>query len=203
MSGAAFCQAGEPKASQDRASQVEKNQDSTSQSGTGPARPSDNGQGAVAAPQVPPYVIYRFFFLHLDDLDQVALQEEARGNSGEGWRSHEERAAQLNEEEGKILKQVAYDCNKALRDLDEKAKATIAASRAQDPNGKSVNLPLPPELVSLQDEQIAIVNSSVDDLRVKLGADSFKKLDDYIQTRFKTSTQPASTSDSKRPGGAQ
>jgi hypothetical protein len=130
-------------------------------------------------------------------------RKKPKETAGDGWRTHEQRAAQLNEEEGKILKQMAYDCNKALGNLDEKAKAAVAASRAQDPNGKSVSLPLPPELVSLQDEQITIINSSVDDLRVKLGTDAFKKLDDYIQTRFTTVSQPAPASDSKRPGGVR
>jgi hypothetical protein len=203
MSAAASGQAGEPNTSQDRASQVEQNRDSASQSGTSPAKPSDSSHAANIAPQVPAYVIYRFFFLHLDNLDQVALQEEAKGNNGDGWRTHEQRAARLLDEEGKILKQVAYDCNKAIRELDEKEQSIALAFQSQHPNGESLTLPPPPELLSLQDEKIAVVSSHISDLRVQLGADAFKKLDDYVQSKFTGVSPSAPAPQSKRSGGQQ
>src|ERR1700731_3243915 len=99
-----------------RLTQDEQSPADARQSRTQPA-PSENSQTVVATQQVPPYLIYSFFFLHLDNLDQVALQEEAKGNNGDGWRTHEQRAAQLTDDEGLILKQVAYDCNKAIAEL--------------------------------------------------------------------------------------
>jgi hypothetical protein len=186
----------------DRVVQNEQAPASIQQSRMQPA-PSENSHAANTVQQVPPYVIYRFFFLHLDNLDQVALQEEAKGNSGDGWRIHEQRAAQLNEEEGKILKQAAYDCNKAITELEEKERSIIIAFQSQHPNGESLTLPPPPELLSLQNERIAIISSHVDDLRVQLGPDAFKKLDDYVQSKFNNVGPSAPAPENKRPGGPQ
>jgi len=147
-------------------------------------------------------VTYQLFFLHLASLNQIAAQEEAKGRNGTGWRTHEQRAAQLNEEEGRILQQVASDCNQAVKDLNEKADSVVAAFRTQHPNEESFRLP-PPELVSLQDQKTIIVNSYVTDLQVKLGADAFRKLDDYIQSKFNNVSQPAPSPESRRPGGLQ
>ncbi|HZI58596.1 MAG TPA: hypothetical protein VFF39_17580 [Verrucomicrobiae bacterium] len=191
MSAAASGQAGSPRTSQDPASPLEKNQDSASQLGTSPAKPSDNGQADVAVPQIPSdvsplpaWVTYRFFFLHVANLDKVAAQEEANGKEGEKWRTHDQRVARLSEEEGKIVRQEAHDCNQEVSDMDAKIQAEASVFRTQYPTGRDRDILLPPELEYRWQQRIQIINSHIDQLRLMLGEDSFQKLDSYVHRDF-------------------
>src|SRR5262245_25001962 len=72
---------------------------------------------------------FLFFFQHLANLDAAADAAEAAGNppDASSWRSLDQRAAGLTDQEGAILKQVAYGCNQALRDHDAEVQAAAAA----------------------------------------------------------------------------
>jgi hypothetical protein len=137
------------------------------------------------------WTMYGLFFEHLASLDEVADEQAAAGNAdaATGWRTHEQHAAGLSDEEGKILKQAAYDCNQAVKNQDAKIQAAISAFHDQYPNGQFLSIPLPPELIQLDQDRIAIINSQIDQLRLGLGDESFQKLDSYIQANFQAPVQ--------------
>src|SRR5437660_12724905 len=156
----------------------------------------------------PIWVTYHFFFLHVENLDKVAAEEEAKGKEGAKWRTHDQRAAGLSEEEGKILRQKAHDCNREVNEVDAKFQAGVQDFHGQVPNEQVRKVTPLPELDQLLQQRIQIINSSVDRLRSMLGEESFQKLDSYVRSNFQpvavqTPDTPASVSKSKHPGDPQ
>jgi len=199
MSAAALGQAGEPRTSQVPASQVEHSQTAAGE--------VQNDQALADAQPVPDHVIYLLYFRHLANLDQVAAQREAEGKEGRGWRSHEQRAAGLSEEEGNILKQVAYDCIQAVTEVDKKIQNVIANFHAQHPQGEYLRVPPPPELTQLEEEKMQTINLHIEQLESRLGEDAFKKLTSHVSNNFKASVKQLPIQSpplrAKMPGGAQ
>jgi hypothetical protein len=152
--------------------------------------------GAGDSQPIPDYVLYRFFFAHLENLDRIASQLEAAGKDGQGWRSHEQRAAGLGAEEGAILKQVAAGCNLAL----EKQRATIKAAIAKA--GPSLQEPSA-ELRQLGEEEERIVAQRVARLRSRLGEAAFQQLDRYLQQSFRAKIKMQAASTARVPGGGR
>jgi hypothetical protein len=148
--------------------------------------------------QIPDPIVYRFFFAHLENLDKVAAQQEARGKDGNAWRSHEQRAAGLSAAEGAVLKQVATDCNLAVKQQRARMRAAFAA-QMQAAQGKSLRGPSP-ELRQLAQEGDEMVGQRIERLRAELGEAAFRKLDDYLQRSFKPKikAQPVSTARARR-----
>jgi hypothetical protein len=181
MSAAALGQAGEPRTSQVPASQVEHSQTAAGE--------VQNDQALADAQPVPDHIIYLLYFRHLANLDQVAAQREAEGKEGRGWRSHEQRAAGLSEEEGNILKQVAYDCIQAVTEADRKIQNVITNFHAQHPRGEYNRVPPPPELPQLEKEKTQIINAHIEQLKSLLGEDAFNKLAAHLNRDFKTSVK--------------
>lgn len=156
------------------------------------------------------WTTYDFYFKHLASLDEVANEQAAAGNADAAtrWRAHEQRAAGLSDEEGRILKDVAYGCNQAVKDQDASIQAGISAFHDQYPNGQFLSIPLPLEMIQLDQDKIAIINSHIDQLRSGLGDVSFQKLDSYIQANFQppapvTTTPPGPVPPSISPRGGQ
>lgn len=151
-------------------------------------------QAAGNARPSPAWVTYGFFFSHLAHLDEVADEQEALGNRTEadGWRSYEQRAVGLTEEEGRFLKQVAYACNQAVKDQDAKTQGAVKAFR--EDHGRSawprdVNSDMPPDPARLWDERTQLIETHIDQLRSRFGTDAFEKLDRRIQATFKSSVK--------------
>lgn len=144
----------------------------------------------VAAP-LSQEVLYRFFFRHLAALDELAASRDAVGK-GDVWRTHEQRAAGLTGAEGQAMKQVAFDCNRAVAGLDERYRGTLADIRAQIPRGQPMPAEHRAELRRLRQERTQIVRAHVEQLRSALGGASFQKLDAYLHARFHGSLQPGS-----------
>jgi hypothetical protein len=140
---------------------------------------------AGGQPDIATYAIYRFFFLNIGLLEDAADRDERRGDTRRAslWRTHEQRAANLTETEGAMVKQVAFECNQAVKDEDAKIQAEISDFRAQARGDRSV--PPPPEFVTLGDERKAIINAHIDKLREILGDSSFQKLDSYVHSAFR------------------
>src|SRR5580765_6128817 len=143
-------------------------QASSSQSVPVPSAPADTTPAPI-------WVTYHFFFLHVENLDRVAAEEEAKGKEGYKWRTHDQRAAGLSEEEGKILRQKTHDCNREVNDVDAKFQAGVRDFHGQVPNEQVRDVAPLPELDQLLQQRIQIINSYVDRLRSMLGEESFQK----------------------------
>ncbi len=199
MSAAVLGQEGGPKTSQGPASQVEQNQNDV---GT-----AQNDQSPIEAQPAPDHVVYLIYFRHLANLDQVAAQREAEGKDGGGWRSHEQRAASLSEEEGYTLKRIAYDCLQSVAEVDKKIQSVVAAFHTQHPQGEYLKSGVPPELVQLEKEKTEIINAHIDQLKLLLGNRPFDKLARHIAKHFKGSIRQiplnAPPESSKLPGGGR
>ncbi|MFI5119089.1 MAG: CHRD domain-containing protein [Thermoanaerobaculia bacterium] len=116
---------------------------------------------------------YAFFFSRLADLDESAGDDEAAGLDPDAAekRQREAHAAGLTEREGAILKEVAFDCNRALAPLDAKIRASVNNS---------------PWLESSQlwQERSGIAEPCVVRLRARLGEAAFANLDTYVGDHF-------------------
>jgi len=103
----------------------------------------------------PDLLEFFFFFRHLASLDAAADDAVAEGNlDASQWKSHDQRAAGLTDEQGVILKAVAYACNQTLSD------PTISPDR---PAGR-----------------MAIVSAAMSELRSRLGEETFQTLAQYV-----------------------
>jgi hypothetical protein len=129
---------------------------------------------------------YSFFFSHLDHLDQEADRQAALGNeqAATEWRTYEQLAAGLNAHQGKLLKQVAHDCNQALEKKDREIRALVKAFRDQHPNGAFLKAPPPPELEVLWQGRLQIIDQHIAQLRSLLGEERFLYLDAYVHSAF-------------------
>jgi len=159
------------------------------QQGPSAAANSTTGPTPATSP-VEDYVVYRFFFEHLENLDKGADYFEAEGKDGSEFRSYEQKAANLTELEGQVMKQVAFDCNRAVEQVMAKQKAMIDALRAQYPHTPIYKIPavyhvpLPPELAEFDQQKKQIINDHINQLKSLIGDASFQKLDAYVKKRF-------------------
>jgi len=114
-----------------------------------------------------PVVEFLFFFQHLASLDAAADSAEAEGNpNASQWRRHEQLAAGLTDEQGEILKEVAYGCNQALQDHDAELQASGTIPADQSVGTRE------------------IVSAAVDELRSRLGEEAFQTLASYVHATF-------------------
>ncbi len=138
---------------------------------------------------VPDSVTYGFFFQHLSDLDDFALRQIAIGQDGEGWRTHVQHEAGLTDDEGAILKEVAYDSIRAVKKVDAKLQPLLG-SRPAMVNRQSISSITPPSEASLLlEERWRVIVEHLATLRARLGEDAFQKLDRYVDQKIRTSIQ--------------
>jgi len=133
---------------------------------------------------VPQNVLFEFLFSNISDFNRFADSDDKAGkhSSAARWRTHDQRAAGLNDAEGQILQETALDCLRALKEQDAKIHTFLEKDRAQATPG--VMGPPPPELIQLVEERKKIVSNHVDRLREALGDASFNKLDTYVHSSF-------------------
>jgi len=155
------------------------------QTAQGQDAPQGQSQGQTAAAQpISAETRYQFFFMHLATLEKVADELDKKGKDGNLMRGYEAHAAGLNQAEEAVMKRIAFDCNQALAELDQKRAQMVQAFRAQHPDKEYFHTPLPPEMKQLQQEKITIIQSHMEELKSDLGADMFQKLDAYMQQRM-------------------
>lgn len=175
----------------------------------GPNSPDQSAAANQSSTEIPDYVLFHFFFVHLENLEAVAASEEAKGaKDADKWRTHEQRAAQLTQAEGRSLNQVAHLCNQAVKEQETKIRAALKSWRDNNISANAVSTP-PSELAQLFDERQHIISSYISELKAQLGEDSFEKLSAYILANFKVTTtappasSPATSSVTQPVGGAQ
>jgi hypothetical protein len=195
-----------------------QSQRDNAQNGSAPAsdqnakpQPNSHAEGAASAPNsqspnarrlthspVPSDFLYETLFDNMATLDRIAEQDDRQGKHEMAalWRTHDQRAAGLNETEGEILKEVALDCHQAIQQQNAKINALLQKLDAQRVPG--VRVQPPPELIQMNQDRTAIIQAHIEKLREALGESSFAKLDHYVRSTFhaevtKPSQQPSST----------
>jgi hypothetical protein len=143
----------------------------------------------TGAQPVEDHIRYRIFFQHLENLDKAAAQLDTQGKDGSGFRNYEQNKAKLTDAEGQAMKQVAFDCNRAVADVLAKRKVIIDGLRAQYPHTplyklpSLYNVPLPAELDQFNLQEKQIVLDHLAQLKSALGDASFQKLDAWVRQR--------------------
>ncbi len=128
----------------------------------------------------PDRTIYHFFFLHVVDLDQTGDKVEAEGKNADYYRTLDQKAAGLTDDEGAKVKQVAHDCVQILNEQKAKTEATIEARKAQSETSPR-NLLTKGEMAANMTASNAALDEHIAQLKEILGEESFAKLDAYVK----------------------
>jgi hypothetical protein len=125
-----------------------------------------------------------FFFRHLESLDAAADNAVAEGNpDASQWKSHHQQAAGLTDEQGAIVKEVAYACNQTLSDPDVQIQADATLSGGEP----TISTDPPPG-------RMEIVSAAVDELRSRIGEEPFQALAAYVHATFGSALEAVSGS---------
>lgn len=165
--------------------------------GPSPARPATRANPpaagvnspAVTAPLepqsgIPQSALFELFFNNMSVLNEVADKADKAGDhiAAAAWRTHDQRAAGLNDAEGQILRETALDCIRILKENDVKIRALAERDRAQIPPGTII--PASPEMIQTFEERKKAISDHIERLREALGDGSFNKLDTYVHSSF-------------------
>jgi hypothetical protein len=117
--------------------------------------------------------VWGLFFMRL-------VRQEAQGNSTDAAGSYDPNweLAGLTEKEGAVVLVMALDCDRILQDNSAKLRAAFQGYRA------APGVPVPPAVTQAEQEHDAIVRSHVDQLRERLGEESFRTLSGYVKQQF-------------------
>lgn len=156
-----------------------------------PSQPPAISQTSQA---VPDQVIYRFFFRHVETFDKVAEKLESQGKDGHGFRTHDQRLSGLTEDEGALVKRIAYDCNQALKNAEAKVPAiskapTVQSLGKENPSQAETRAARANARVEIN----GIMDSYIVQLQATLGEASFQKLDKYVKSIVRPITMTPST----------
>lgn len=158
---------------------------------TTPATPAaaDQNSPLVTAPLesqsgIPQSALFELFFNNMSVLNQVADKDDKAGDhiSAAAWRTHDQRAAGLNDAEGQILWEITLDCIRILKENDAKIRALAERDRAQMTPG--VISPASVEMIQTFEDRKKIISDHIERLREALGDASFNKLDTYVHSLF-------------------
>jgi hypothetical protein len=158
--------------------------------------------------------LYRMFFRFVATVDDLAdkLEKEGKPEAATAWRNHVRQRAGLNELEGTVMKEIAFDCNKTLTTSNAELKTAITGFRAAHPRSTASQALMSPELSDVRTSYQQITSSHLEQLKVQLGQASFDKLDAFVRDLFKASATispadqqaaPATKRIPRSTGGAQ
>jgi len=120
---------------------------------------------------------------------------ERQGRSGKAVRSYYKDRAGLNDEQSRILDEIAADCEREVAQIDAKAKKIIDALKARYPDGKvpaGEQLPPPPPVLKkMQEQRDMIILRSRDRLSQAMGAHGFQQLNDFIKLNVSPRVTPS------------
>lgn len=141
--------------------------------------------------EIDAHVVYKHLFHHVVALRRKADELEKDGKDAAQFRTHFKRQAQLNDEQARILDEVAAQYDEQEKILDARAKPIIDAYKAQYPAGQVPHgqkpVPPPVELHNLSQERDALALRGRDQLRAAFGYD-FDRFDKFIKTRVAADT---------------
>jgi hypothetical protein len=158
-------------------------------------------QPVLQASPVAEDALYRMFFRFLGTIDQLAdkLEKEGKLEAADAWRTHAQRGAGLNEQEGALMREIAFDCNKALETSNAELRTAVAGFRVKHPGSDPHEALLSPDLAQLRTDHQQIFASHLDQLKSQLGKSSFQKLDAYVRELFKASVTLTPAAQPGRP----
>jgi hypothetical protein len=149
------------------------------------AMPAQQPQQVLPLPE---HVPYMFLFHHLVFLRQKGGEIEQQGKGKSVLLTRFQEKAGLTDTQFQILYQVASDCEQEIVKQDQKAMAVIEAMKAHYPDGKlpagEAPPPLPPELITLQQEHDAIILRARDRLHQAFGEQAFGQFHAFVQSRI-------------------
>jgi hypothetical protein len=130
------------------------------------------------------YVYFESFFLMMAGDEREADNYDKAGKHTEAAqeRMNFPNIVGFNDAEGEILREIVFDCNCAVKELDAKVNALADKERAKIAPGTTITIPA--ELIQMHEERKTIIKDHVEKLRVGLGTDSFNKLQTYILSMF-------------------
>ena len=150
--------------------------------GRAPAQPQ---RGQPPQPTFRQQDIYEHMFRHYTTLKNRAAEAEREGRDGSELRGRYRREAALNEQEARLLDEVAAEAISRLMELDARAQQIIAEARARVPGGRLQEgqepPPPPAELTTLQEEREALVLRARERLEHGFGAASFARFDEFVR----------------------
>jgi hypothetical protein len=159
-----------------------------------PATPANPPAAGVNSPVVtaplesqsviPQSALFELFFNNMSVLNDVADKDDKAGDhiSAAAWRTHDQRAAGLNDAEGQILREITLDCIRMLKEKDAKIRALAKRDSAQMTPG--VIKPASVEMIQTFEDRKKIMSDHIERLREALGDASFNKLDTYVHSSF-------------------
>ena|SRR5437588_4888386 len=137
---------------------------------------------------MPEHVPYMFLFHHLSFLKQKAEEFEKLGKGKSILLQRFREDAGLNDAQFQQLLLVALDCERRVAEQDKKAMVIINRMKAPYPDGKlpagEAPPPLPPELITMQQERDAIILRARDSLRRALGEQDFVRFNAFVQSHI-------------------
>lgn len=152
---------------------------------------------------VPTPVLYRLFFEHAEALDRDAEEMDRRGEDGDELRQYYQQALGLSDDSAGAMRQQYAQTLAAVREIDERARAIIQATRARFPGGRvpeGQKAPRPPaELAALTQELDDEILRGVGQLRGAVGDTDFEKIDRYLKIQFARNITPVSVPQEPAP----
>jgi hypothetical protein len=142
----------------------------------------------AAPPPAPTFVLYHLLFRHLTELHNGA----AAGNGAAAASSDRallyKHALSLNDSDYHKLLSIANDCEAAVAQDDQQARAIIQQARSQYPGGKvpaGGQLPaVPDSLKTLQAHRNNLINGAVARMHHELSQAAVSQLDGFIGSHF-------------------
>jgi hypothetical protein len=136
---------------------------------------------------IPDHVVYKHLFHHVAALQRKAEEAESEGKDSTQFRTHFKRQAQLSSKQADTLDQIALDCDRDMKSVDERARVIIQQYKAQYPGGQVPHgeepKPPPAELRQLTEERDAVVMRARDRLKQALGDEEFARFNGYVKER--------------------
>ncbi|WP_246604691.1 hypothetical protein [Chloracidobacterium aggregatum] len=165
-------------------------------------RSDRKASGFVHEPQ-----LYRTLFHTIFLLNEQAEEAERAGRTdvAQALRRAFKQEAGLEVEQGVVLDRLAAACEQAVRAVDARARAILAARRANYPDGKlrAGQQPLPPspELLALQREREAVVLRYRDRLRAAFGPRAWEEFEQRVLLPFAAGLSAGNTQRDQLAGG--
>lgn len=168
----------------------------------GQARVTPGTRQAPGPAAAPEHIVYRQFFHHLVQLKERAQTLERQGKSGKALRSYYKDKAGLNDDQSRLLNEIAADCEREVAQMDAKAKKIIDALKARFPDGKvpagQQLPPPPPALKKMQEQRDMIILRARHRLSEAMGSQGFQQLNDFIKLNVAPKVTPAQLQGSQR-----